>query len=335
MTAAEFRPERPGAGELSVAVTDAEARISGADWSAAINLDTGLLASYALAGKELLLSPLTPNLWRAPTDNDFGNYMPDWAAVWRESGGNRELESLRRVRRDDGKVTFVANFTFTDGDGASVASWQTDYTLSPGGQLHVENRFARVDGTPRPPRVGMNVELLRELDQVQWFGRGPFENYADRKLAAHIGHYSNAVAEHYVPYMRPQENGYKTDTRWVALDNGSDSGVLIVADDQIGFSVHHNRLSDFVPPVKIAITSEDGPGARENAERVNMHVSDVIPRDLVALNVDYGQMGVGGDDSWGKHTLSKYSLTELEYRYGFTLVPYKPGTDDLDRLTRR
>ncbi len=74
-----------------------------------------------------------------------------------------------------------------------------------------------------------------------------------------------------------------------------------------------------MPPVKIAITSEDGPGARENEERVNVHVSDIEPRNLVSVNIDYGQMGVGGDDSWGKRTLMAYSLNRMQYRYGFTI----------------
>jgi len=78
-------------------------------------------------------------------------------------------------------------------------------------------------------------------------------------------------------------------------------------------------MEDFIPPVKIAITSEDGPGARENAERVNMHVNDIQPRELISLDIDYGQMGVGGDDSWGKKTLQRYMLNELEYTYGFTI----------------
>jgi beta-galactosidase len=323
--------------ESSVNVTEAEAQISGSGWSAAINRDTGLLISYRLAGKELLLTPLTPNLWRAPTDNDFGNYMPDWAAVWEQAASTRKLESVRQVRGLQDKIAFVASFSFADGggDGTAVATWETAYTFSQDGRMHIENRFVRNDGTPITPRIGMNVELIRELDNVQWFGRGPFENYSDRKLAANVGRYKNSVADHYVPYMRPQENGYKTDTRWLSLDNGNDVGVLIVADEQIGFSVHHNRMSDFVPPVKIAITSEDGPGARDNDERVNVHVSDVVARDIVALNIDYGQMGVGGDDSWGKHTLSKYSLTEMEYRYGFTFIPYVPSDGRLDELTSR
>ena len=132
--------------------------------------------------------------------------------------------------------------------------------------------------------------------------------------------------------MRPQENGYKTDVRWLALTD-DDGGLLISADDLIGFSVHHNRLEDFVPPVKIAITSEDGPGARDNEERVNIHVNDVQPRELVSLNIDFGQMGVGGDDSWGKRTLQKYSLNEREYRYGFTIRPTSTAT--LENLVNR
>ncbi len=94
-------------------------------------------------------------------------------------------------------------------------------------------------------------------------------------------------------------------------------------------------MVDFIPPVKIAITSEDGPGALDNDERVNIHVNDIVPRDLVSLNVDYGQMGVGGDDSWGKRTLMKYSLAETGYSYGFTLLPYRPDAGRLDELVRR
>jgi beta-galactosidase len=335
LAAAQFVAEPSAAAELSVKVDDSEARIYGAGWSASIDRESGLLTSYKLADKELLLAPLTPSLWRAPTDNDFGNYMQDWAAVWKESGGNRKLESVRRVLDSNDTVTFVSVFSISGSSGSKVARWQAEYTFSSEGRLRVANRFSRKDGTPITPRIGMNVELSRDLQNVQWFGRGPFENYSDRKLAANVGRYRNTVAEHYVPYMRPQENGYKTDTRWLSLDNGNDAGILVIADDQIGFSVHHNRMADFVPPVKVAITSEDGPGARDNEARVNVHVSDVVARDIVSLNIDYGQMGVGGDDSWGKHTLSKYSLTELEYSYGFTIIPYRPDEGRLNKLTRR
>ena len=212
-----------------------------------------------------------------------------------------------------------AEYAFADGRGNDAAWWRATYSMSETGVLHVDNRFRRADGLPVMPRVGMNVELAAGLDQVEWFGRGPHENYRDRKLSARVGVYRGSVADLYVPYMRPQENGYRTDVRWLSLADAGGRGLKFEADGVIGFSAHHNRMEDFIPPVKIAITSEDGPDARRNQERVNIHVSDIKPRDLVSLNIDYGQMGVGGDDSWGKRTLQAYSLNELSYRYGFTI----------------
>ena len=108
----------------------------------------------------------------------------------------------------------------------------------------------------------MNLQIPKAMDQVEWLGRGPFENYRDRKLAAQVGRYKNTVGDHYVPYIRPQENGYKTDVRWLSLqDTQQGAGLLVQAESTLGFSVHHNIQSDFIPPVKIAITSEDGAGA--------------------------------------------------------------------------
>ena len=122
--------------------------------------------------------------------------------------------------------------------------------------------------------------------------------------------------------------------RWLSLTDGKESGLLVRADGLIGFSVHHNRQGDFTPPAKIAITSEDGPDARKNERRVNVHVSDIVPGDFVSLNIDYGQMGVGGDDSWGKRTLMRYSLGEKQYRYGFRLRPFSAREGRLDELLR-
>ncbi len=304
-------------------------------FAASVSKRSGFLSSIAWSGRELLQKPLQPNFWRAPTDNDFGNYMHEWAAVWQQASRNLVLSGpLEASRGPNGTVIVNAAYNALADNLEPVASWQAIYTFHPSGAIAVDNTVEREDGLPVMPRVGMNVELVRSLDQVEWFGRGPFENYADRKLAAHVGRYRNTVADHYTPYLRPQENGYKTDVRWLSL-SGDDLALLVTTDELLSFGVHHNRLSDFVPPVKIAITSEDGPAARDNADRVNMHVNDIRPRDLVSLDIDNGQMGVGGDDSWGKRTLMRYSLTGKTYRYGFTLQPYTPGDGRLERLIRR
>ena len=309
-------------GRTTLKEGDGQTVVQGDNTTATFDNESGLLVSLKSAGKDLLLAPLTPNFWRAPTDNDFGNYMPNWAAAWEQAGRNRSLEALNIIGTESDGVTVKARYAFATDGGDKLAHWTATYTVSADGSVHVQNDFMRNPDLPVMPRVGMNVELVRSLDAVEWFGRGPHENYSDRKESANIGRYSNKVADHYVPYMRPQENGYKTDVRWVSLSD-EETTLLVTADELLSFSVSHNRLADFVPPVKIAITSEDGEGARNNRERVNMHVNDVVPRDLVSLDIDLGQMGVGGDDSWGKRTLQEYSLNEVSYSYGFTLVPHE------------
>ncbi len=298
--------------------------ISGKGFAYGFNPETALLSSINYGEGELMLKPMEPNFWRAPTDNDFGNYMQDWAAVWHDAGSNRRLLDFSTEKQGRGSVIVTADYAFDDASGNEVARWSATYTINAAGELHVSNSFDRQADLPALPRLGMNLELIRPLDQVEWFGRGPFENYSDRKLAAHVGIYQNKVEDHYVAYMRPQENGYKTDVRWLSLIDDKQSGISFKADELISFGAHHNRLEDFVPPVKIAITSEDGPGARDNEKRVNVHVNDVKPRDLISLDIDFGQMGVGGDDSWGKRTLQKYSLNKQSYDYGFTIKPHRP-----------
>jgi beta-galactosidase len=319
---------RPSAATVAVRVGEGSEHLTlqGEGFEFRFSRATGLLSSLVSGGRELMLAPLTPNFWRAPIDNDFGNYLHEWAAVWEQAGRNRSLVDLTHRQEVNGAVTIRAVYRFSDDSGADLGRWQAEYTMRETGRLHVQNRFTRNDGLPVLPRVGMNMEVVRGLDHATWYGRGPHENYRDRKLSADVGLYASTVADLYVPYMRPQENGYRTDVRLLALTaeppDGhavAGHGLFIEADDVIGFSAHHNRMADFIPPVKIAITSEDGPGARENRERVNIHVNDIEPRDLVSVNIDYGQMGVGGDDSWGKRTLLDYSLTELQYDYGFVL----------------
>ena len=330
----EFLLAPPVAGNVDTRQDGNLHTVTAGETTVTFDASTGLLTSIGYRGSELLRAPLVPNFWRAPTDNDFGNYMQDWAAVWEQAGHNRTLEAFAVDSSTPCCVTLTADYAFSSDAGDKLATWRATYSVTPDGRIEVDNEFERQADLPVIPRIGMNVELLPALDQVEWFGRGPHENYSDRKESANIGRYRNAVADHYVPYLRPQENGYKTDTRWLSL-SGEGIGLFVQADELISFAVSNNRLVDFVPPVKIAITSEDGPGARDNEERRNIHVNDVRPRDLVSLDIDYGQMGVGGDDSWGKRTLQQYSLNRRSYRYGFALVPYSGEADQLNTIAER
>lgn len=306
---------------------------TGGDFSVTINKDSGHLTSFVSNGREIMSAPLVPNFWRAPTDNDFGNYMIEWAKIWTRAGIDTKTLSAEVQKASDHMIVHVQK-KVQDDDGNQIAKLNLTYRVYASADVLVEFDFTRAEGTAIPPRIGMNMELPEEYDDLTWFGRGPFENYNDRATAAYFGHYKSKVADQYVPYMRPQENGYKTEVRWLTLTNESGQGILVQASDQIGMSALHLRQQDLVPPVKIAITSEDGAEARENIERVNVHVSDVKPRDLVSLNLDYGQMGVGGDDSWGKRTWQKYSLNAKTYSYSFRLRPIDLQEDDVAARSR-
>ena len=309
-----------GEGSLSVVNSESELIVKSDTFSVLFVRSTGLLTDIHHYGRSLLLSPLKPNLWRAPTDNDFGNYMHDWAKVWAQSDQNRVVESLTVMKDSPELVKVSAKYKIYHSDNGVAATWESIFEIFPGGDIRVRNHFLKMPNQPELPRVGMNVHLIKNYNQVEWFGRGPFENYRDRKTAAIVGRFKNKVSDHYVPYVRPQENGYKTDSKWFSLRDEDDSqGVYVVAEDQMGFSVHHNIQEDFIPKVKIAINSWDEEGAQNNPHRVNTHVNDIFPRDLVSVNIDFDQMGIGGDDSWGSKTLRKYSLSGSEYRYGFWL----------------
>jgi len=306
--------------DIKISSTDDQHIFSGKDFAVHFDAKNGDLTQYMLAGEQLLLEPLTKNLWRAPTDNDFGNYMIDWAEVWAFADQRKKLTRFDISEGEDGESQVFTQIEYTDAEGLPLATWLTTYSIYASGEVHVENTFQRRDGSPNLPRLGMRTTLPESFSQVSWYGHGPHENYSDRRLSAPLAVYQNKVSDHYVPYVRPQENGYKTGARWFSLSNNQHT-IRFVGDQPLGFSTLNNPQEDFIPPVKIAITSEDGEGARDNDKRVNVHVSDIKPKALVAVSIDLGQMGVGGDDSWGKHTFQSYSLNTQNYKYGFWIVP--------------
>jgi beta-galactosidase len=147
----------------------------------------------------------------------------------------------------------------------------------------------------------MKLALIGSLKNITWFGRGPQENHRDRKTAAFVGLYSGSVMAQHTPYIRPQENGNKTDVRWVALQNDGGLGLLVVGRQLLEINAHHYLDADFDARVK--------------------HTIDVPFQNLVELCIDLHQMGVGGDNSWGNPVHDKYKLLDKQYRYEFILKP--------------
>lgn len=287
-------------------------------FSVAFDLDKGTLSSYVIDGKEMIKEGPVPNFWRAPTDNDFGNKLDKRAKAWRKAGQNRKLLDANYSVSEQGnsvKVNFAFKYLY---EGEQLGLGNVQYTVNETGQVHVLNDIAVTDPkAPEFPRFGMNLIMPREFDQMSWLGRGPQESYWDRKTSAFVDLYSGSVADQYWAYIRPQENGNKTDVRWVSITNGSGAGLKFLADELLEVSAHHNMMEDFESPVRTDGRQVDGKPV------VNRHTTDVKPRNLTSVNIDYKQMGVGGDNSWGAWTHEEYRLTEKSYNYGFTIQPVK------------
>jgi beta-galactosidase len=156
---------------------------------------------------------------------------------------------------------------------------------------------------------------------MTWFGRGPHESYWDRKTSAFVDLYTGLVADQYWPYIRPQENGNKEDVRWMAITNADGQGLLFTGQPLLAVSAHHNIIEDFE-----YLGGADG-GTGDNVQHFHRHTVDVRERDLTSVNIDYKQMGVGGDDSWGAMTHPEYRLTGKEYVYCFMISTLDRGND--------
>lgn len=277
--------------------------LSAAGVEVSINKGSGIISGYKAGDKWFFNQKPTPFFWRAPTDNDFGNGMPNKLNIWRTAGDHRTLKSID-IKEENGKAIVTANIFLKD-----VASdYQIVYTMSGDGALAVNVSYkAGANELPEMPRFGMIMSLGKEFDNFNFYGRGPWENYADRNEASFIGIYNSKVANQYVPYTRPQENGYKTDIRWMTLTNNDGIGIRIDGQQPICVSALNNWPEDFDPGLS----------------KKYRHINDITPGNEVVLCVDLAQRGVGGDNSWGAYPHEPYLLKAKEYHYGFTITPTK------------
>jgi len=152
------------------------------------------------------------------------------------------------------------------------------------------------------------------FNKLTWLGRGPHETYWDRKTGAAFGLYSGNVNEHIHDYVRPQENGNKSDARWMALTDSDGLGLVAVGMPTIDVSAWPFTMQDL-----------------EKAK----HIHELPRRDTITVNLDYKQMGVGGDNSWGARTHPEYTLPAKPYHYRFRLMPYAPTLGNIRSLARR
>ncbi|MEU8989161.1 glycoside hydrolase family 2 TIM barrel-domain containing protein [Streptomyces sp. NPDC048558] len=293
-------------GEKSVTVT-------GEHFSAAVDKKTGVITSYRARGVQLIASGPAPNFWRAPTDNDKGNGQHVRNQTWRDAGAARKVTAVGVRGLRDRAVEIKVSGTLPT---ATESSYTTTYTLFGNGEIRVDNTLhPGAASLPYIPEVGTLLFLPGRLERLHYYGRGPEENHWDRNNGTDVGRWSGTVSGQWEPYIRPQENGNRTDVRWVALTDRDGVGLLVCGEPLLEVSASHCTPEDL------------SVGAR--------HDYQLNPRDEVVLRLSHRQMGVGGDNSWGAHTHDEYKLfANRDYSYTYRLRPLT-DVDEAMEASRR
>ncbi len=270
-----------------------------------IKIDGGKITSLKYDGKEYLKAAITPNYFRAVTDNDLSNtnFVPFLIPFhpyfnWQRATNNAK-GTLKSVSKNSlGQVVAEINWNVQFFSGVT-----SKFVISPDGSIEISHT-----GTPKSfnlLRFGTKMGLLREFDQVKWYGRGPQETYFDRKTGGKITLHEKSVADLEHHYMRPQENGNRTDVRWVEIRNKENKGLRFEAmgDTPICFSAWHYTQDQL---------------------QLAKHIHELPHYDITTFNVDLNQIGVGGDMPGDAQVREKYQLKPNKvYTYTFRMSPIK------------
>lgn len=268
----------------------------------------GKLHSIKKNGAELLQESLTPNFWRPLTDNDVANGTGSRCATWKTAGADIVLDNINIDESASKTIVSVLYDLKKQGSKLHIT-----YSVHGDGVIDVDYKLTTGNvALPEIPRVGLYMVMPGQYDQMTWFGRGPHENYWDRKEAALIDLYKSDVWSQYHPYIRPQETANKSDVRWFTLQDKNGNGLMFKGKQPLSVSAWNFPLSDidYVP---------------YDIER--KHGGSIEKKDMVWVNIDYRQMGVGGDNTWGAQTHPEYTITPQDISYGFSIVPVSASND--------
>lgn len=267
-----------------------------------ISKATGLVSYLDVDKTPMLVRgfDLTPDFWRACTDNDFGSHMPTLSAAWNKP--SMELKNF--TRKENGSV--VAELYLKETESTLTLT----YTLNNNGELTVEQDLKvnpDAENKPNLLRYGMELQMPKEFDRVEFYGKGPNENYADRNNSDRLGIYTQLVKDQYYPYVRPQESGNKTQVRYWKVLTKDNKGLEFFSNEPMECSSLNYLTSDlYRGPVK-------------NQE----HSGDLVPRNFTSVHISQRQMGLGCIDTWGSLPIEKYMLPYQDYAFKFVIRPVR------------
>lgn len=276
--------------------------VTGEDFTMEFNRRNGYLSRYNVHGVELIHegSALTPNFWRAVTDNDYGADLQHKFAAWRNPYIHlNKLES----KVENGVVVVSANY-----DIKSVkAKLDLTYVINNLGEVKVTQKLTADPSAKVSPlfRFGMQLPMPQEFEKIAYYGRGPIENYSDRNHCTDLGIYHQTVDEQFHPYIRPQENGNKTDIRWWKQLNTAGYGLKVIAEAPFSGSALHYTIQSL----------------DEENWKTQKHSQEVDKAPLTNLLIDKVQMGLGCVNTWGAWPLPQYQIPYGNYEFTFKLSP--------------
>ena len=276
--------------------------LQGDNFTIAFNRQTGLMEKYEVGGKQLLGEggTLKPNFWRAVTDNDMGADLQNKFGVWR----NPEMK-LKSIQADKKSKVVTATFQLPQVN----AMLYVRYQAADDGTLTVKQDLQPAAGATAPEmlRFGMVMNLPYDMEQSRWFGRGPVENYSDRKYSQHVGIYNANADDMFFPYIRPQETGTMSDLRWWNQTNAGGTGIGVSSDKLFSASALHYDIADL----------------DEGTEKHQRHSPSVPKSKYTNLCIDLHQAGVGGVDSWGEDGRARkgHRVEFKDYSFTFRISP--------------
>lgn len=294
-----------GGEQMNILEDQTTATVSGGKAKYVFDKRSGQLTSYVLDGKELLEKGFSANFWRAATDNDMGsNYTLFKTIGWKNAGEKATLKNFDVKQLSAGVTEVSTSYEISDMNTV----YTIVYRINGDGVIDVNYTVdARDCDTPFIPRIGLTWQLKSDFKQVEWYGRGPGENYTDRCYGSPVGLYESKVSDWYVPYARPQENGNRMDIRWMDVKR-DDMGLTVKSDVLFGSSLYCFSNSVLDEP---------------NTHKNQRHTNDVKPEALVTWNIDLLQMGVAGDTSWGIRAVPhpQYLIFPGIYEFKFRVIP--------------
>jgi len=292
-------------GELKTSTKDNQCVVSGSDFTLTFDLKAGVLKSYILKGMSMLENGPQPSFWRAPTDNDIGAGFNQNMRMWRNAYQEGILTEAKVNPVSAQQVEILFSKSMLNGD----AIVKQKLTVYADGSINVDNQFDAVKGKYKlMMRIGNDLQVNKQLDQIKWFGRGPGETYWDRKTGSQIGVYNQTIAEQYYGYARPQESGNKSEVRWYSVTNKKGTGLRIeFAKDLLNCSALPYSIDDLDP----------------EADKKQYHSGELVARNEIYMHIDLQQTGMQGMDSWGAWPLKQYQIPFANQQYSYWIKPLR------------